>query len=346
MDIETTQTHLPKLPTAKTIDKAPPPFREMTFSLASMADHFGIARSTIYELEKSGLLKAKVVNNGVVEKRVFDWTDYATLVSRYSSKLIKPLNRKVKVFANLKGGVGKSTIAVQFAMRASSMGYRVLVIDMDPQGHATLSVDKQYVLEEVPTMADHWFEDKIPLEQVIIPVTPLFSIIPANLSLASAEMRLFMAQAREQFMHNSVAKLLNKYDLIVIDTNPSESNINTNCMLAADEICVVSATNFLSVNGIKHFYTIIQGLMERFQIEPNVRIIPNLFDMRDGIAQESLGSMRKYYNNYLTQTVIRKNTDIAECQKIEQAIWQYSRKSTGADDIDSLTKELLNEGSN
>lgn len=325
-------------------EKRPIPFREMTFPIANIADSCGIARSSVYTLEKEGSITAKTVKAGHSERKVFDWADLAVIAKRFNKRLERPLKRKVKVFCNLKGGVGKSTVAVQFAMKASSMGYKVLIIDLDPQAHATLGLGRVYVNTKKPTIAHHWFNDpRIPLESVVQMVTPLLGLIPSNITLGSMENLLFRENRREYFLQDTITHLRDRWDLIVIDTNPSESVTNTNAILAADELCIVTATDFLSVDGMSHFFGVLKKLMQIFQIQPAVRVIPNLFDMRDGIAQESLGALRTMFGKYLTQVVIRKNTDIKECQKIEQAIWQFNRKSAGAEDIEALTDELLNE---
>jgi chromosome partitioning protein len=131
--------------------------------------------------------------------------------------------------------------------------------------------------------------------------------------------------------------------MIILDTNPSASMVNINAILAADELCIVSATDYLAVNGLKNLFSILQELEEDFEHTPNVRIIPNLYDIRDGIAQESLGFLRKEYKEYTTKVVVRKNTDIREAQKLGQVIWQFNKKSAGSEDIMELTKELINE---
>ena len=186
--------------------------------------------------------------------------------------------------------------------------------------------------------------EKVSIEEAMIPITPFLSLVPSSLSLSTLEVKLHLENRRVEKLKALLSPIRDNWDLIVIDTNPSASLLNINALLAADELCVVCATDFLSVTGLKQLFQIIRDLQEDFDdFGPEIRVIPNLFDMREAIAQESLGILRQGYGKYLTNTVVRKNVDLKEAQKGAQAVWIYNRRSPAAEDIISLTDELVRE---
>lgn len=173
----------------------------------------------------------------------------------------------------------------------------------------------------------------------------MLSLVPSSLSVSAAESRLqFEKGSREERLKQILDPLRNQFDLILIDTNPSASLLNINALLAADELCLVTETDYLSVSGLKQMFTILKDLQDEFDgFAPNVRVIPNLFDVREAACQASLGALRQNYGAYLTNTVVRKNADMREAQNHAQAIWMWKKRSPAAEDIDALTKELLLE---
>jgi chromosome partitioning protein len=322
-------------------------FQDYQFNIKQISELLGISRAAIYQLEKSSAIKGQEVVSGSSTKKMFSWDDIGVIVDRIKNKPLKPKENKIKVFANLKGGVGKSSLASQFAMRASAMGLKTLLIDLDAQAHATLALGIE-ISDSCPTILNCMIgkgDDKMSIEEVIQPITPFLSLIPASLSLSTLEAKLHSENRRVEKLQLMLGKIRDQWDLIVIDTNPSASVLNINALLAADELCVVCATDFLSVTGLKQLFEIIKDLQEDFDsFGPSVRVIPNLFDVREAIAQESLGVLRQSYRTMLTNTVVRKNVDLKEAQKDAQAVWLYNRKSPAAEDIIALTDELMREG--
>lgn len=322
-------------------------FQTFQFNIKQISELLGISRTSIYQLEKSKTIKGTEVSAGVSTKRVFSWDDMKAIVESVSEKVVRPKKKKIKVFANLKGGVGKSSISSQVAMRASAMGLKTLLIDLDPQAHATLALGFEDAQEEHPTILNCIVGkpgEKIDLKEAIIEITPFLSLIPANLSLSTLEAKLNLDNRRTERLKNLLHPIRDEWDLIVIDTNPSASLLNINALLAADEVCVVCATDFLSVTGLKSLFTVIDDLSADFpEFDPDLKVIPNLYDIREAIAQESLGVLRQKFGEQLTNTVVRKNVDLKEAQKGAQAVWIYNRKSPAAEDIIALTDELVHE---
>ncbi len=319
------------------------PIRSFLFNVKQLAETLSVSRAIIYQYEKEGFIEGVVVPSGIAEKKVFGWDDVAKLGARLRHRQPALTANKIKVFANMKGGVGKSTIASQFAMRAACCGFKTLLVDLDAQAHAThiLGVPEAE-REAAPTIQDAIVGDNpLSVQALIRPLTPLLSIIPANLNLSSLDMEMFTLAKREERIGRLLRSIRDDWDIIVVDTAPYASLVTINAILAADEICTVASTEYLAVAGLQKLFRIMRDLQEQFEHSPVVRIIPNLFDVREGHAQEALGVLRQKYGEFLTTTVVRRNVDLKDASKRSHAVWLYNRSSSGAEDIASLSAELI-----
>lgn len=333
-------------PPVKRVEAKPIPFIEMKFTMAQLCELLGVAKTSIYNLEKEGFIKSEMEPYGSGERKIYNWTEFSKIAGKFRNRIQKPLANKIKVFANLKGGVGKSTLATQIAMTGASWGMKVLAIDLDPQANMTMGLaGLSLAREDHLTIRDTLIE-KEPIDKVTKILTPLLYLIPANLSLSSLERKLQSENNRDRKLKILLDEVKNQYDLIIIDTSPAASLVNVNAFVAADEICVVSATEYLSTSGLTSFFELLEDLQNDFGIEPSVRIIPNQFDVRNGMDQESLGLLRRDWSEFLVNSVIRKNVDVREAHKLRQSLWIYKKSSTASEDVILLAKELLNEPAN
>jgi chromosome partitioning protein len=318
------------------------PFRSFRFNVRQLSDLFGVSKPVIYQLERDGIIEGEVVQSGTATKRLFGWTEISKLAARFRHRALVH-DSKIKVFANMKGGVGKSTIASQFAMRAACCGFKTLVVDLDAQAHATHILGVSEADREAsPTIQDAIVgESPLPIRALIKQLTPLLSIIPANLNLSSLDMEMFTLAKREERIGRLLRSIRDDWDFIVVDTAPYASLVTINAILAADEICTVASTEYLAVAGLQKLFRIMRDLAEQFEHSPVVRIIPNLFDVREGHAQEALGVLRQKYGEFLTTTVVRRNVDLKDASKRSHAVWLYNRSAVAAEDIASLSAELI-----
>ncbi len=246
---------------------------------------------------------------------------------------------QIQMFYNVKGGTGKSTMTAQFVMRASMMGLRVLALDLDGQGHLTVNLD---ILNghEYPTIYDVLIND-LPIQQAIMPVAPGLDLIPANLQLCNIEIPLNNKPRREYRLSEALAKIADQYDLIVADTNPAASILNGSMLVASGMVNVVCATNPLSFHGMSLVMTTIEQMEQEFRRQLDVKIIPNMYDAREVISQEVLGELRAQFPDICTKTVVNRTADLNEATKRRTTVWDVSSKGTAAQDINSLTEELL-----
>lgn len=200
--------------------------------------------------------------------------------------IIEPQN-KTQMFYNVKGGTGKSTLSAQYAMRAAMLGLNVLAIDLDGQGHLTVNLD---VLDahERPTVYDVLIND-LPMQDAIMNVAPCLDLVPANLGLCNIEIPLNQKARREYRLNEAIKKVSDQYDIIIADTNPAASILNSSMLVASNLVVVVCATNPLSFHGMSLVMSTIEVMEREFQHKLNVKIIPNLYDNREVISQEVLG---------------------------------------------------------
>lgn len=246
---------------------------------------------------------------------------------------------KTQMFYNVKGGTGKSTLTAQYVMRAAMMGLNVLAIDLDGQGHLTVNLD---VLDahERATVYDVLIND-LPLADAIMNVAPGIDLVPANLGLCNIEIPLNNKTRREYRLSEAIAKIADRYDLIVADTNPAASILNGSMMVAASKVNVVCATNPLSFHGMSLVMATIEGMEREFSRKLEVSIIPNMYDNREVISQEVLGELRSQFDGACTRAVVNRCADINEATKRRSTVWDVNPRGVAATDLNSLTEELL-----
>lgn len=246
---------------------------------------------------------------------------------------------KTQMFYNVKGGTGKSTLTAQYVMRAAMLGYRVLAIDLDGQGHLTVNCD---ILDahERPTVYDILIND-LPIEQAIMSVAPGLDLIPANLGLCNIEIPLNNKPRREYRLSEAIDRVRDQYDLIVADTNPAASILNCSMLVAADKVNVVCATNPLSFHGMSLVMATIEQMEREFRHKLELRIIPNMYDNREVISQEVLGELKGQFSEFCTEAVVNRSADLNEATKRRTTVFEVNTKGHAAIDIGKLADELL-----
>ncbi|MCM2324266.1 MAG: ParA family protein [Oligoflexia bacterium] len=346
-------------------------FRDICFTPAEFASIAKIDRSEISALESRGILKTIKKRMGNVERKMislegmqeyfrilrdteFDMNPETTTSTLENgtgalaagqpvavATAFKPglPKHKIQMFYNVKGGTGKSTLTAQYVMRAAMMGYRVLAIDLDGQGHLTVNLD---ILDghERATIYDVLIND-LPLQDAVMNVAPGLDLIPANLGLCNIEIPLNNKTRREYRLSEAIAKIADQYDLIVADTNPAASILNGSMLVASELVNVVCATNPLSFHGMSLVMSTIEELEREFRRQLEVRIIPNMYDNREVISQEVLGELRAQFPDHCSKSVVNRCVDLNEATKRRTTVWDVNSKGMAAQDLNSLTEELL-----
>lgn len=248
-------------------------------------------------------------------------------------------SRKKQMFYNVKGGTGKSTLTAQYVMRAAMLGLRVLAIDLDGQGHLTVNLDCMEG-HELPTVYDVLIND-LPMSDAILNVGPMLDLVPANLGLCNIEVPLNHKPRREYRLGEAIESVMDDYDLVVADTNPAASILNSSMLVAADQVNVVCATNPLSFHGMSLVTATIEDMKREFKRDLEVRIVPNMYDSREVVSQEVLGELHSAFEGMCTEAVVNRCADFNEATKRRDAVWNVNAKGNAAFDMAALTEELL-----
>jgi chromosome partitioning protein len=252
-----------------------------------------------------------------------------------------PFPPRVQLFLNFKGGTGKTSLSSSYAFRLAERGYRVLMIDLDSQGHATKCLGKEGGSFE-RTLVDVLIR-KVPLEEVTVRTgMPNLSLVPANLAMSTIDLALMPLAGREFRLRNALQGFTARYDFVVLDAPPSFGLLNLNALMAANDLIIPVLADFLSYDGLRLLFETVQGLEEDLshQLE-NIFIVVNAFNQTFKIAREALDALRTHYSDYLLDTVVRQCTKFAQASSEGCPIFGYDADSKGATDIDAMQDEVL-----
>ncbi len=257
-----------------------------------------------------------------------------------------PINEKpaVQVFINYKGGTGKSTIASNYAYNLAQIGFNVLAIDLDPQGHLTRSLgipDENARI--LPTIMEGIIKGDINHSIVSIK-NNLLHLIPSNVNLTIFEKYLQQQNiAVETKLYKILQPIMPNYNYIIIDCAPSVSLANINAMVAADDIFVPVVPDFLSYDGLNLLFKDISSLKENatFYHARQIKIIVNRYDQRLSIADILIKTLQNEYKDMLMNTILRQDATVERAQAKLLTIFEYARRSKFAQDITNFTNEVL-----
>ena len=248
---------------------------------------------------------------------------------------------RIVAFANQKGGVGKTTTAVSTAVLLARQGYRVLLVDIDPQGNATssLGVDKQDLFYSGYDV----LVEQIPVGQAVA-VTDRrnLDLVPATAALAGAEVELVEVAARERRLASALAPVRNRYQVILIDCPPSLGMLTVNALTAATDVIVPIQCEFLALEGVSQLVTTID-LVKR-QLNPGLDVLGvlmTMFDARTRLSAHVVEEVRRYFPERIFQTVIPRSIRLAEAPSYGQSIVEYDPNSRGGVAYREMTSELI-----
>lgn len=254
-----------------------------------------------------------------------------------------PLGLRRQLFLNFKGGTGKTSLSTSYSYRLAEMGYRVLIIDLDSQGHATKCLGLEGDQFE-HTLLDVLVK-KVPASKVIVSTgVPQLDLIPSNLSMSTVDLALMPLAGREFKLRNGLKEVEEQYDFIVLDAPPSFGLLNLNALMASDDLIVPVLADFLSFHGLKLLFDTVQGLEDDLGHHlDSIHIVINAFNATFKLAKEAQSALEEHYGEFLCKSRVRQCTKFAQASSEGRPIFLADPESKGAQDIQALIDELLGD---
>lgn len=248
---------------------------------------------------------------------------------------------KIVAVANQKGGVGKTTSAVNLAAAVGKLGKKVLLIDADPQGNATsgFGVDKKSVSLSTYDML---MSPQSAKDCVLKTAFKNVDIIPSNISLAGAELELVSAERRESRFTAAAAALCDNYDFIFIDCPPSLGLITLNSLSAADSVIVPIQCEFYALEGLSQLMATVRQVKRLYNPSLDIEgVLLTMFDGRLNLTQQVVGEVKKFFPQKVYKSFIPRTVRLSEAPSFGEPIIYYDPKSKGSESYISLAKEFL-----
>jgi chromosome partitioning protein len=247
---------------------------------------------------------------------------------------------RVIAVTNQKGGVGKTTTAVNLAAGLAQAGKRVLLIDLDPQGNATMGcgVDKHALGRSVY----HLLLGHASLEDVRVSTDHHFDVLPANRELGGAEVELIEVERRELRLREALVPARRDYDFILIDCPPALNLLTLNGLVAADGVIIPMQCEYFALEGLTDLVNTLRKV--RQALNPKIEIdglLRTLYDPRSTLAQQVVAQLGQHFGDKVFSTVIPRNIRLAEAPSFGRPIFSYDKSSRGALAYQELAAELI-----
>lgn len=247
---------------------------------------------------------------------------------------------KVISFSNQKGGVGKTTSAVNVAASLGVLGHKVLLIDLDPQGNATSGVGipkkgLKYTINDVLTGG-------LPAKEAVLNTEfENLNIIPTNIALAGAEYNLYKDGGAEKVMKEALAPIKDDYDYIIIDCPPSLSMLTVNAMVASDGIIIPMQCEFYALEGLSQLTVTINRIKASYNSNLNITgILITMYNSRLLLSLQVVNELNKHYSDKLFSTHISRGVRVSEAPGFGVPVYYHDKRSKGAAEYLAVAKEL------
>ena len=251
---------------------------------------------------------------------------------------------KILAICNQKGGVGKTTTAINLAASLAHLKQKVLLIDTDPQANATsgVGVDKATVEQSVYDI----LVDEVDINDVITKTAyENLDIVPSSIALAGAEVELVSAISREQRLKNAISEVSGKYDYVIIDCPPSLGLITLNSLTAASGVIIPVQTEYYALEGLSQLMNTFNIVKKHLNSKLDIfGVLLTMTDSRTNISNQVGEQVREHFKGKAFNTVIARTVRLSEAPSFGEPIIEYAKNSNGAKQYLSLAKEVIERG--